>query len=34
MEEIQYLNENIWPGILGNFFVVLSFVAALYTAVA
>ena len=34
MEEIQYLNEHIWPGILGNFFVVLSFVAALFTAVA
>ena len=24
MEEIQYLNENLWPGMLGNFFVVLS----------
>jgi len=33
MQEVQYLNEHLWPGILGNFFVVLSFVAALYTAV-
>jgi cytochrome c-type biogenesis protein CcmF len=33
MQEIQYLNEHVWPGILGNFFVVLSFIAALFTAV-
>lgn len=30
MSSIQYLNENPWPGIVGNFFVVLSFVAALF----
>ncbi|MBM3428772.1 MAG: hypothetical protein FJX95_08320, partial [Bacteroidetes bacterium] len=34
MNDIQYLNEHIWPGVLGHFFVVLAFVAALGSAVA
>ena len=34
MNEIQYLNEHTGPGIAGNFFVVLSFVAAFFAAVA
>jgi len=33
LTEINYLNEHIWPGIVGNFFVVLSFAAALFAAV-
>jgi cytochrome c-type biogenesis protein CcmF len=34
MNEIQYLNEHLMPGIVGNFFVVLSFVSALFASVA
>lgn len=34
MENIQYLNENIWPGILGNFFIMLAMVAAIFSAIA
>jgi cytochrome c-type biogenesis protein CcmF len=34
MQEIQYLNEHIWPGIIGNFFIVLSFAASLFASVA
>ncbi|MEY3597600.1 MAG: hypothetical protein RL521_22 [Bacteroidota bacterium] len=29
MSEIQYLNEHLWPGVLGHFFVVLAFVSAI-----
>ncbi|MEY2938205.1 MAG: hypothetical protein RL062_794 [Bacteroidota bacterium] len=34
MSEIQYLNEHLWPGMLGHFFVVLAFVSALGASVA
>ncbi len=34
MQEINYLNEHALPGILGNFFVVLSFIASLFATVA
>jgi len=34
MNEIEYLNEHIGPGIAGNFFVLLSFVAAIFSTVA
>ncbi|MFN8775390.1 MAG: cytochrome c biogenesis protein CcsA [Flavobacteriales bacterium] len=34
MNEINYLNEHPWPGIVGNFFVVLSFAASLFAAAA
>ena len=34
MNEIQYLNEHIYPGVLGNFFIILSFVASLFATVA
>jgi cytochrome c-type biogenesis protein CcmF len=34
MNEIQYLNEHPIPGMLGNFFVVLSFVSAIFATVA
>ncbi len=34
MSEIEYLNENALPGQLGNLFVVLSFVSALFATVA
>jgi cytochrome c-type biogenesis protein CcmF len=33
MNEISYQNEHIFPGLLGNFFVVLSFAAAIFTTV-
>jgi cytochrome c-type biogenesis protein CcmF len=34
MENIQYINEDLWPGYLGHFAIVTSFVAALLAAVA
>jgi|694.fasta_scaffold05317_5 cytochrome c-type biogenesis protein CcmF len=34
MNEIQYLNEHIMPGIVGKFLIVLSFISAFYTAVS
>jgi cytochrome c-type biogenesis protein CcmF len=34
MNEIQYLNEHLGPGRAGNFFIVLSFAAAIFTTVA
>ncbi|MFN0030871.1 MAG: cytochrome c biogenesis protein CcsA [Flavobacteriales bacterium] len=34
MQEIEYLNEHIWPGRIGQFFIVLSFVASLFSATA
>lgn len=34
MEEIQYLNEHLLPGKIGNFFIVLSFTAALLSTIA
>lgn len=34
MNDIQYANEHVIPGMLGNFFVVLSFVSAIFAAVA
>ena len=34
MENVQYLNEHLWPGVLGHFFVALAFAAALVSAVA
>ncbi|MEN9393911.1 MAG: hypothetical protein RL362_132, partial [Bacteroidota bacterium] len=34
MNEIQYLNEHIWPGVLGHFFVVLAFVSAIGATIA
>ena len=33
MEEIQYIGEHLWPGRIGNFFVILSFVSALFATV-
>lgn len=33
MNEIQYLNEHIWPGRLGNFFVMLGFFAAIFSSI-
>jgi cytochrome c-type biogenesis protein CcmF len=32
--DIQYLGENLWPGKLGQFFVIISFVTALYSSIA
>jgi len=34
MNEIQYLNEHLGPGRAGNFFIILSFVAAIFSTVA
>ena len=34
MNDIQYLNEHLGPGIAGNFFIMLSFVASLFATVA
>ncbi len=34
MNEIQYLNEHVMPGIVGNFLVVLSFISAFFAAAA
>ncbi len=34
MNEIQYINENALPGMLGNFFVVLSFASAIFATIA
>ncbi len=34
MNEIQYLNEHLGPGRAGNFFIVLSFVAAIFSSIA
>jgi cytochrome c-type biogenesis protein CcmF len=34
MNHIEYLNEHLWPGRIGNFFTVLSFVSALFATVA
>jgi len=34
MNDIQYINEHLYPGILGNLFIVLSFVASLFSAAA
>ena len=33
MKKIEFLNETLWPGNLGHFFVVLAFVAALFSCV-
>ena len=33
MNEVQYVGEHLMPGVVGNLFVVLSFVAALFSAV-
>ncbi|GAA4459676.1 cytochrome c biogenesis protein CcsA [Nemorincola caseinilytica] len=32
MDNIQYIGERLWPGQLGHFFVIVSFVAALFSA--
>lgn len=32
--EIQYIGENLWPGYLGQFFIVLSFVTAIFSSIA
>lgn len=32
--DIQYLGENLWPGKLGQFFIIVSFVTALYSSIA
>lgn len=32
--DIQYIGENLWPGKLGQFFIVLSFVTALFSSIA
>ncbi|MBT8220914.1 MAG: cytochrome c biogenesis protein CcsA [Bacteroidia bacterium] len=32
MDQIQYIGERIWPGNLGHFLIVLSFVASLFAA--
>lgn len=34
MNEIQYLNEHLGPGRAGNFFIILSFVTAIFSTVA
>jgi len=31
LETTQYIGEHLWPGYLGHFFVILSFVAALFS---
>jgi len=33
VEKIEFLNESLWPGNLGHFFVVLAFVAAIFSTV-
>ena len=32
MDTTQYIGEHLWPGYLGHFFVILSFVAALFSS--
>jgi cytochrome c-type biogenesis protein CcmF len=32
--DIQYIGENLWPGYLGQFFIVLSFVTAIFSSIA
>ena len=34
MNDIAYLNEHLWPGMLGHFFVSLAFAAAIVSAIA
>lgn len=34
MNSLEYLNEHLWPGMLGHFFVALAFVSAIIAAVA
>ena len=34
MNEIQYLNEHLWPGMLGHFFTALAFASAVVAAIA
>jgi cytochrome c-type biogenesis protein CcmF len=34
MQEIEYLNEHVLPGQIGNFFVVLSFISAIFSMAA
>lgn len=34
MENIQYINEDLWPGYLGHFAILTSFIGALLAAVA
>ncbi|MHB8260344.1 MAG: cytochrome c biogenesis protein CcsA [Bacteroidia bacterium] len=34
MNEIEYIGERLWAGHLGNFFIILSFVASLQAAIA
>ncbi len=34
MEEIQYVNEHLWPGRIGNFALMLSFCASILSAVS
>ncbi len=34
MSEIQYIGEHLWPGKIGHFFIILGFVASLFSGVA
>ncbi len=34
MENVQYLNEHLWPGMLGHFFVALAFASAFVSALS
>ena len=32
--DIQYIGENLWPGHLGQFFIIISFATALFSSIA